>query len=265
MDLTPDAIKSAVQKVYAGVAERATATPGIASSCCGGNACAPPAVGAVILGYSAEEATEGSEGGFDLGLGCGNPGAIAALKEGEVVLDLGSGAGFDCSLAAKRVGPTGKVIGVDMTPAMIAKARENATRRGLTQVEFRLGEIEALPVEANTVDCIISNCVINLSPSKDKVFGEAFRVLKSGGRLAVSDVVRTADMPAEVLHDLAALCGCISGAVTVAELTALIAGAGFTDINITPMDKSKEFIDTWLPGKNPGEYVLSASIQAVKP
>src|SRR6266576_5195403 len=163
------------------------------------------------LGYAVEDSAFAPEAA-NLGLGCGNPLAIASLKDDQVVLDLGSGAGFDCFLAARAVGKTGKVIGVDMTPEMLTKARENAKRNGFDNVEFRLGEIEALPVADKSVDVIISNCVINLSPQKERVFNEAFRVLKPGGRLAVADMVATAPLPDDIKADWNAYTGCISGA-----------------------------------------------------
>ena len=184
-------------------------------SACADDCCT--STSATDLGYSAEDAAAAPEAA-NLGLGCGNPLAIASLKEGQVVLDLGSGAGFDCFLAARAVGKTGRVIGVDMTHEMLSKARENAQKNGFTNVEFRLGEIEALPVADNSVDVIISNCVINLSPEKQRVFNEAFRVLKPGGRLAVADMVATAPLPDDIKADWAAYTGCMSGASQITEL-----------------------------------------------
>ncbi|MBA7664096.1 Arsenite methyltransferase [subsurface metagenome] len=168
----------------------------------------------------------------NLGLGCGNPIALASLIEGETVLDLGSGAGFDCFLAANRVGKGGKVIGVDMTPEMIEKARENAEKGGYQNVEFRLGEIESLPAADNSIDIIISNCVVNLSPDKKKVFREAFRVLKPGGRLMVSDIVLLKELPDFIRKSVAAYVGCISGALMKAEYLATITEAGFQEVQV---------------------------------
>jgi arsenite methyltransferase len=216
------------------------------------------------LGYSAEDAAAAPEAA-NLGLGCGNPLAIASLKRGQVVLDLGSGAGFDCFLAARSVGKTGRVIGVDMTPEMLRKARESAQRNGFTNVEFRLGEIEALPVADNSIDVIISNCVINLSPEKQRVFNEAFRVLKPGGRLAVADMVATAPLPDDIKADWAAYTGCMSGASQITELERMLRSSGFKDIRIAPKDSSRSFIREWLPGKKIEEYLVSATIEAVKP
>lgn len=170
--------------------------------------------------------------GANLGLGCGNPTALASLKEGEVVLDLGSGAGFDVFIAAAKVGKTGKVIGVDMTPDMLDLARKNAAKSQYKNVEFRLGEIENLPVADNSADCIISNCVINLSPDKNKVFAEAFRVLRSGGRLMVSDLVLLKQLPPKVRESVRAYIGCIAGAQQKDEYLNAIRGAGFKDVEI---------------------------------
>ena len=200
-----------------------------------------------------------------MGLGCGNPQGIAALKEGETVLDLGSGAGFDVFLAANQVGKTGKVIGVDMTPTMISKARENAEKRNYTNVDFRLGEIENLPLADTSVDVMISNCVINLSPEKQKVFDETFRVLKPGGRIAVSDVVAFAEMPEEVKNDAALYSGCVSGASTADENKKMLENSGFINIKIIPNEESKTFIKDWKPGTQIVDYVVSAMIEAVKP
>jgi SAM-dependent methyltransferase len=217
------------------------------------------------LGYSNEQLTAVPEGA-NLGLGCGNPQAIASLQSGEVVLDLGSGGGFDCFLASRQVGTTGRVIGVDMTPEMISRARNNAIKGGFANTDFRLGEIEHLPVADQTVDVIISNCVINLSPAKQQVFDEAFRVLKSGGRLAISDIVTTAELPEEIKNDLDVLySGCISGASSVDEVRAMLIRSGFMDVVVEPKDESKSFIKDWVPGANVENYVVSAVIKAVKP
>jgi len=215
------------------------------------------------MGYSIEELASVPEGA-NMGLGCGNPQAIAALRSGETVLDLGSGAGFDCFLAARQVGSTGKVIGVDMTPDMISKARENARKGSYSNVEFRLGEIEHLPVPDASVDVIISNCVINLSTDKPSVFRDVYRVLKPGGRLAVSDVVATAELPKDVRNDLALYSACVAGAASVTDLESILADIGFADIQIAPKDESREFIREWAPGRNLEEYIQSASIEARK-
>jgi SAM-dependent methyltransferase len=215
------------------------------------------------MGYSKEELSS-VPAGANLGLGCGNPQAIAALKPGDIVLDLGSGAGFDCFLAARQVGPAGKVIGVDMTPDMVAKARANARKGSHDNVEFRLGEIEHLPLADASVDVIISNCVINLSTDKPGVFREAYRVLKRGGRLAVSDVVATARLPDGIRNDLALYSTCVAGAVDVAAIEKMLAEAGFIEIRIAPREESRELIREWAPGRNLEDYVLSAAIEAKK-
>ncbi|GIO37381.1 arsenite S-adenosylmethyltransferase [Paenibacillus antibioticophila] len=216
------------------------------------------------LGYSDKELSIVPIGS-NLGLGCGNPQAIASLKPGEVVLDLGSGAGFDCFLASKQVGESGKVYGVDMTPEMVSRARHNAQTNGYNNVEFRLGEIEHLPISDNSVDVIISNCVINLSPNKSQVFHEAYRVLKPGGRLAISDIVATAEFPEEIKGDLDSLAACISGASTVDEVQAMLETSGFQNILVEPKEESRQFIKDWIPGENIEDYTSSAVIKAIKP
>lgn len=257
---THDAIRAAVRETYSTIAVADD------TSCCGPSTPTASCCGPVSLdlGYSEAE-LEAVPAGSDLGLGCGNPQAIAALQPGETVLDLGSGAGFDAFLAARAVGDTGHVIGVDMTPSMISKARSNAEKGDYATVDFRLGEIEHLPVADGTVDVIISNCVINLSPDKPAVFAEAWRVLVPGGRLAISDVVASAELPEEVRSDLALYSGCIAGASAVADLHEMLVDAGFTDIRIEPKDESRSFIQTWAPGRGVEDYVLSATIEAVKP
>ena len=216
------------------------------------------------MGYSEAELAAVPEGA-NLGLGCGNPQAIAALRPGEVVVDLGSGAGFDCFLAAQQVGATGRVIGVDMTHEMLKKARENAARIGAANVEFRLGELEHLPVADDTADAILSNCVINLVPDKEQVFREAFRVLKLGGRLAISDVVNTTPLTAELQTDAALLCGCIAGAAPVERIQTWLTQAGFVDVRITLKPESRELIGTWAPGRGIENFVVSATVEGRKP
>ena len=223
-------LKKAVRENYGRVAEQA-------SPCCSPSCCttAKPAAIARKIGYTEEE-VQAVPTGSNLGLGCGNPIALASLSEGEIVLDLGSGAGFDCFLASNIVGPSGLVIGVDMTSEMIARARENVLKGGYKNVEFRLGEIESLPVEDNTIDIIISNCVINLVPNKGKAFKEAFRVLKPGGRLMVSDIVLQKKLPDFVLESIVAYVGCIAGASTKTGYLDAIRSAGFEDVTV--MDES---------------------------
>jgi SAM-dependent methyltransferase len=234
--------------------------------CCGSDCCGAPVDYKQIserLGYSESDLGSVPEAS-NMGLGCGDPVAIASLKDGETVLDLGSGGGFDCFLARQRVGDSGYVIGVDMTPDMINLARENARKSGYGNIEFRLGEIEHLPVADNSVDVILSNCVINLSPDKEQVFKEAYRVLKPGGRLSVSDVVATAELPEHVRKDLFMHAGCIAGAEYAENIRRMLERAGFQNIKLTPKDNSKEIISTWAPGKSIEEFVASYIIEAVK-
>jgi SAM-dependent methyltransferase len=255
---THDEVRTAVRDQYAKVAN----ATGAAS--CGPNCCGPGPVASLALGYSADDLAAVPEGA-NMGLGCGNPQAIAALKPGETVLDLGAGGGFDCFLASRQVGPSGRVIGVDMTPDMVSKARANAAKLGTRNVEFRLGEIESLPVADGTVDVILSNCVINLSPDKAAVFRDAFRVLKPGGRLAVSDVVETSPMPAALKNDVAALTGCVAGAASVEAVASMLREAGFESVRISVNPGSGEFIAQCMPGVGAEGYVASATIEAVKP
>ena len=262
-----DDIRQNVRENYAEVAEASNNNDccGVESSCCGVSD--DTAINTLIstrLGYSQQDLDAVPEGA-DMGLGCGNPRAIASLKPGEVVVDLGSGGGFDAFLASAEVGEQGHVIGIDMTPAMLSKARNNAEKGKYTNVEFRLGEIEHLPIADNTVDVIISNCVINLSPNKGQVFRDAMRVLKPGGRLAISDVVASAEMPEDMKNDPLLHAGCMAGASLVEDLEDMMKAAGFTDIRIAPKDESREFIKDWAPGCGVEDYVLSATIEAVKP
>lgn len=251
---TDDQIRSEVRDHYSAVAR------GEARTGC----CAPIDTGtaARALGYSADEVTA-APAGANLGLGCGNPQAIAALRPGEVVVDLGSGGGFDCFLAARAVGPRGRVIGVDGSADMIALARGNASKHDAGNVEFRIGEIEHLPVADDSADVVISNCVVNLAPDKRAVFGDVLRVLKPGGRLAISDVVALRELPAAVVDDLAARCGCISGAARIDELTALLRELGFGDVRVELEPQSREIIAGWGGGFE--DLVASARITATKP
>src|SRR3954453_2290667 len=252
--------KELVRARYGGIAAAASAN---ASGCCAPaaeSACCGPAEApgldqkALRMGYSAAEISAVPDGA-NLGLGCGNPQAIAALRPGEVLVDLGSGAGFDCFLAAQQVGPAGRVIGVDMTHEMLKKARDNAAKLGANNVEFRLGEIEHLPVADNTADVVISNCVINLVPDKAQVYREAFRVLKPGGRLAISDVVNIAPLPAELAADPKLLCGCIGGAAPARQVEAWLSEAGFVDVRVGVKPESRELIATWAPGRGIEDHV----------
>jgi len=256
-----DELRTAVRDRYAAVARGQGTECGCGPSCCG--PAASPDDTSRGLGYSAEDLSQAPEGS-NLGLGCGNPQAIASLKLGETVLDLGSGGGFDCFLAARAVGAQGRVIGVDMTADMVSLSRKNAAKAGTATVEFRLGEIEHLPIADSSVDVIISNCVINLSPDKPQVFREAFRVLKRGGRLAVSDTVASAPIPDELKADLASYSACVTGSASADELRSMLSEAGFRDIRIRPREESRQFIRDWSPDQGVENFILSASIEAVK-
>lgn len=254
-------IRESIRKDYSDVARSGS------KGCCGGGfSCSPLADikgASLIMGYS-EEDLEGIPVEANMGLGCGNPIAIASLKKGETVLDLGSGGGFDSFLARRKVGDEGLVIGVDMTPEMIKLARNNAKKSGFDNVEFRLGEIEHLPVADSSVDVIISNCVINLSLDKQLVFNEAYRVLRKGGRLSISDVVATAEIPESVKGDLASISNCIAGAEYVDDLEIILKNAGFVNIRLVPKDNSREIIKSWESGRNSEDFVASYIIEAKK-
>jgi SAM-dependent methyltransferase len=246
MEMKDEEIKEVVRKSYADIAQQDSScctpknNPLKAQSCCG----VPPSVSDMSrkMGYSQEELEKLPEGA-NLGLGCGNPVALASLKEGDTYLDLGSGAGIDCFLAAEKVGKTGKVIGVDMTIEMIHRARDNAQRTEYKNIEFRLGEIEHLPVEDNSVDVITSNCVINLSPDKGAVFKEAYRVLKPGGRIMISDIVLLRELPAAVLNSLEAYVSCVAGAMLKDHYLGIVRDTGFENINIISESSSG---DVWV-------------------
>jgi len=285
--MDPEIIRDEVRRRYGAIARGASdaagAAGGAAASCCSpapsaAACCAEPSnpsatdtdcscsadAQARTLGYSEADLAAVPEGA-NLGLGCGNPVAIASLRPGQTVLDLGAGAGFDAFLAARAVGPTGRVIGVDMTADMVARARANAKTGGYAHVEFRLGEIEALPVADATVDVIISNCVINLCPDKRPVYREAFRVLRPGGRIAVSDVVARGELPDEVRRDLALHTGCLAGATPIEELRVILQQAGFVDIVIRPRGNSDEVITSWESKRGFADRVAAAEVLARKP
>jgi arsenite methyltransferase len=257
-------IIDSVRENYARIADEGSDCGCNPSSCCGPEADQIVGSASLDLGYNGEE-LKNLPDGADMGLGCGNPQAIASLVSGETVLDLGSGGGIDCFLASSAVGEDGKIIGVDMTPEMVSKARNNQLKGDYSNVEFRLGEIENLPVADNSINVIISNCVINLSPDKKRVFQEAFRVLKSGGRLAISDIVATAELPDEIKADMALYSGCVAGALHIDKLQQILEHVGYSKIQIQPKDESRKFIDSWIPGTNVADYVLSANIIAYKP
>jgi SAM-dependent methyltransferase len=251
-DLRDDEVRQAVRKTYGDIAKAGSAGCGCGpSSCCGQGESSSAQAVSVKMDYSEDDVTTVPEG--------------ASLQPGQTVLDLGSGGGFDCFLAAKAVGPEGHVIGVDMTPEMISKARENATKSQDRNVEFRLGEIEHLPVADGSVDVIISNCVINLSPEKPNVYKEMFRALKSGGRIAVSDIVATAPLPDDVREDLALHAGCVAGASQIGEIESMLEQAGFVDIRLNPVDASRELIREWAPDRPVADFVVSATIEAIRP
>ncbi|MFZ5855287.1 MAG: arsenite methyltransferase [Chloroflexota bacterium] len=243
------------------------------ASCCGNDSCCSTDSNL----YPVDLLTSLPEGESAVSYGCGDPITLATLKAGQVVLDLGSGAGLDCFFAAKQVGATGRVIGVDMTPEMLDRARSSAKRLNLSNVEFRQGYIEDLPVESNTVDVVISNCVINLSPDKSKVFAETFRVLKSGGKLAVSDIVTDGPLPDVVKQSLSAWAGCVAGAVEANEYIGMMEAVGFTNVSVTPVFFDKETVDSALddmkdsvelqsiPRDDVYKAVYSAKITAYKP
>ena len=278
MEIDAESVRQTVREGYGKVAEKD-------SSCCSGVSCCGSNVEdsaqlAKYVGYSAEELAALPEGA-NMGLSCGNPNALAALRPGEVVLDLGSGGGFDVFIAARKVGATGRAIGVDMTPEMLAKARKNIgpyrERSGLDNVEFRLGEIEHLPLADNSVDVVISNCVLNLSPDKPQVWREIERVLKPGGRVAVSDLALLKPLPPEILKMVEALVGCVAGAVLVSETERMAHEAGLTNLRLNPKKDYVAAMTDWndplykkmvehLPaGTAPGDYITSLEVTASKP
>ena len=257
--LEPDEQRAAVRTRYAGLAEDDDDCCSESSDCC-----ETAADGPSDLGYRADEVASVPVGA-KLSLGCGNPLAIDTLEPGEHVLDLGSGAGFDCFLAATEVGSEGSVIGVDMTPEMLERARRTAAEEGYDNVDFRLGEIEGLPVADDSVDVIISNCVINLSPDKPSVFEEAFRVLRPGGRLAISDVVLTAEPPDELREDIDAIASCVGGAESIPRLSTMLDAAGFKGVQINPKEDSTEFIREWSEEYDLEDFLRSASITGHRP
>ena len=282
----PETVRQTVREGYGKIAVAGSPRRSTGARCCGstGSSCgSTPGDSdqlARLVGYSREELAALPEGA-NMGLSCGNPNALAALKPGEVVLDLGSGGGFDVFIAGKKVGPSGRAIGVDMTAEMLATARKNAASYrqtvGLENVEFRLGEIEHLPVADASIDALISNCVINLSPDKPQVWREISRVLKPGGRVAVSDLALLQPLPPAILEMVEALVGCVAGAVLVSETERMAKEAGLTDIVLKPKSSYIDGMVDWqdplyqrimasLPaGTKPGEYITSLEITARKP
>ncbi len=262
MKESKEELREHIRNNYANIAKKE------AQGCCGGGCCCGDTQQDIEsisknIGYN-ENDISSVPTESNMGLGCGNPIVIASLKEGETVLDLGSGGGFDCFLARRKVGSTGLVIGVDMTPEMIKLSRANAIKSKYDNVQFRLGEIENLPVEDSSIDVIISNCVINLSLEKEKVFKEAFRVLKNDGRLSISDVVATAELPEKIKQDLRMMSGCIAGAEYVENIKVMLKESGFIDIKLYPKDNTREIINSWVPDGNIEDYVASYIIEAKK-
>jgi arsenite methyltransferase len=254
-----ESLKAAVRTAYGQIA-----TADRPTSCCSGTGCCGAVPGlSEAIGYSEEE-RRSAPLGSDLRLGCGNPQAIAELRAGERVVDLGSGGGFDAFLAARQVGPSGTVIGVDMTGEMVARARANLAKTDLGNLEFRLGEIEHLPIAHESVDVIMSNCVINLSTDKAAVFREAFRVLVPGGRLAISDIVALRDLPAAMRH-VEAHVGCVAGAALMSDVKAMLHAAGFTEIRIDLPGERRALASDEASSGRSDDYVASALIRARKP
>jgi arsenite methyltransferase len=275
--MNEDEKRKIVREGYAKIAEQKSSCCAPAPSCCGGTDIRQDM--SKKIGYTEEDLKAAPEGA-NLGLGCGNPVALASLKEGETVLDLGSGAGFDCFLASSRVGHGGRIIGVDMTPEMVEKARDNARKGNYANVEFRLGEIENLPVGDNSVDAVISNCVINLSPNKKRVFQEAFRALRPGGRLMVSDIVLLKELPEEIRNSVAAYVGCVAGAVTKKEYLEAIQATGFEETKVlseatfptellandpTAREVAKNLKLSREKAKDLASSVVSIKVSAIKP
>lgn len=260
--MEPEKIRETIRRRYADIALKNT------GGCCGDSGCCGNDIHSIDeitanLGYQEDDIAKVPLDS-NMGLGCGNPVALASIRRGETVLDLGSGGGLDCFLALDKVGDEGHVIGVDMTPEMIKLSRENARKAGYSNVEFRLGEIENLPVADETVDIIISNCVLNLSLDKQQVFREAYRVLKPGGRLCISDVVLTAKFIPEEIRDGLEIAGCIAGAEYKDNIADMLIKAGFHNVRMTPKDNSREIIDSWVPGKGIDDFAASFIIEAEK-
>jgi arsenite methyltransferase len=274
-----EAVRERVRAGYSHVAQQGGSCCSSTPGCCGSSPVAAEGL-ARHIGYSAEELAALPEGA-NMGLSCGNPNALAALQTGEVVLDLGAGGGFDVFIASRKVGPTGRGIGVDMTPEMLSKARKNLAayheRAGLDNVEFRLGEIEHLPVADASIDVVISNCVINLSPDKPQVWREIARVLKPGGRVAVSDLALLQPLPPAILQMVEALVGCVAGAVLVSETERMAKDAGLGDIGLNPRSAYIDGMVDWRdplyqkiiahlpPGAKPSDYITSLEVTARKP
>lgn len=258
MDKSEKKIKDLVKENYSKVVKGN-------KSCCNSSSCCGNGKEEIVekMDYSKEEINSAFKVA-NYGLGCGNPGSIANLKEGEVVLDLGCGAGFDVFLASREVGFSGKVIGVDMTEEMIKKAENNAEKNKITNVEFLLGEIENLPIEDNTIDVIISNCVVNLSPDKEQVFKEAKRVLKNDGRLAISDILKEKEFPNEIISELDNYSSCVTGSIKKQKLINILNLLNFKDIEIERKPNSDEIVEDWITGFNINNYIYSAYIRAKK-
>lgn len=263
MENNKEKIKESVKKNYTEVVSRESSC--CSSSCCGSSGAERDKNKELAekMDYSKEE-LETAFAEANYGLGCGNPGSIANLKEGETVVDLGCGAGFDVFLAARKVGEKGKVIGIDMTEAMIEKARENARKNGIENVEFILANIEDLPIEDNSIDVIISNCVVNLSPEKEKVFAEAKRVLKNGGRIAISDILKAEDFPEEIKADLNNFSSCVTGSIEKEKLLSILHNLEFKNISIERKNHSDEIVEDWISGININNFIYSAYIRAEK-